>query len=136
MNREQRSSQPHGTESNIRPLERDIETDLGERLTYAAYLGLEKLLDAQHPRSDPPHHDELLFIIQHQTSELWLKLVVHELQAAIGHIRADDPGPVSKILARVKQVQRQLFEQWAVLETLTPSTGWWNFCSATRMPAC
>ncbi len=106
---------------NIRPLEETIKTDLKNRRTYGDYLGLGKLLDAQSPRSDPPHHDEMLFIIQHQTSELWMKLIIHELQAAIRHIKRDDPGPVSKILARIKQVQRQLFEQWGVLETLTPS---------------
>ncbi len=63
----------------------------------------------------------MLFIIQHQTSELWLKLIVHELRAALEHLRGDDVNPCLKILARVKQVQRQLFEQWAVLETLTPT---------------
>ncbi len=114
------SSQQH-PDSNIRPLEEGIKTDLGSRLTYDKYLGLEKLLAAQTPLSVPPHHDEMLFIIQHQTSELWMKLIIHELKAAILHIRDDDPGPVSKILSRVKQVQRQLFEQWSVLETLTPS---------------
>src|SRR6185436_14109367 len=61
------------------------------------------------------------FIIQHQTSELWMKLMIHELQAAIAHVQADNLAPCFKILARVKQIQRQLFEQWAVLETLTPS---------------
>jgi tryptophan 2,3-dioxygenase len=63
----------------------------------------------------------MLFIIQHQTSELWMKLLIHELAAAIAHVKADDLAPCFKILARVKQIQRQLFEQWAVLETLTPS---------------
>jgi tryptophan 2,3-dioxygenase len=63
----------------------------------------------------------MLFIIQHQTSELWMKLLVHELAAAIAHVRADELSPCFKILARAKQVQRQLFEQWAVLETLTPT---------------
>ena len=63
----------------------------------------------------------MLFIIQHQTSELWMKLIVHELRAAIAHLQRDELGPCLKILARVKQIQRQLFEQWAVLETLTPS---------------
>lgn len=109
------------TKDNKRPLEEGIKTDLSQRLTYEAYLGLEQLLSAQTPLSDPEHHDEMLFIIQHQTSELWMKLIIHELKSAIAHISSDDPGPVSKILSRVKQVQRQLFEQWAVLETLTPS---------------
>jgi tryptophan 2,3-dioxygenase len=106
---------------NRRPLEEGITTNLENRLTYAGYLGLDKLLDAQVPHSAPEHHDEMLFIIQHQVSELWMKLVIHELQAAMRLIAADDVGPVSKILARVKQVQRQLFEQWTVLSTLTPT---------------
>jgi tryptophan 2,3-dioxygenase len=94
---------------------------LRNRLTYGGYLQLEQLLSAQKPLSAPEHHDEMLFIIQHQTSELWMKLVVHELRAAIAHLRSGELGPCLKILARVKQIQRQLFEQWAVLETLTPS---------------
>ncbi len=109
------------SEDNIRPIESGIELDLSNRLTYDGYLQLPQLLSAQKPLSDPPHHDEMLFIIQHQTSELWLKLIVHELRAALTHLRADTLGPCLKILARVKQIQRQLFEQWAVLETLTPS---------------
>ena len=121
MNQEDKKSRQRHLDSNIRPIEKGIKTDLESRLTYADYLGLEKLLSAQTPLSDPPHHDEILFIIQHQTSELWMKLIIHELKAAILHIRKDNPGPVSKILSRVKQVQRQLFEQWGVLETLTPS---------------
>jgi len=106
---------------NQRPLESGIELDLRNRLTYGGYLQLKQLLSAQKPLSDPPHHDEMLFIIQHQTSELWMKLIVHELRAAIAHLQRDELGPCLKILARVKQIQRQLFEQWAVLETLTPS---------------
>ena len=121
MNQEDKKSRQRHPDSNIRPIEKGIKTDLESRLTYADYLGLEKLLSAQTPLSDPPHHDEILFIIQHQTSELWMKLIIHELKAAILHIRKDNPGPVSKILSRVKQVQRQLFEQWGVLATLTPS---------------
>lgn len=104
-----------------RPFEPSIETDFTERLDYSGYLCLDTLLSAQKPLSDPPHHDEQLFIIQHQTSELWMKLVVHELRAAREFVRNDELGPCFKILARVKQVQRMLFEQWAVLETLTPS---------------
>src|SRR5688500_11078369 len=94
-------------------------TDLAADTSYGGYLGLERLLTAQNPRSS--HHDEMLFIIQHQTSELWMKLMIHELAAAIAHVKSDDLAPCFKILARVKQIQRQLFEQWAVLETLTPS---------------
>lgn len=86
---------------------------------YGDYLRLDRLLSAQSPRS--PRHDELLFIIQHQTSELWMKLMIHELLAAIDQLHADRFGPCLKTLTRVSQIQRQLFEQWAVLETMTPS---------------
>ncbi len=106
---------------NERALEPGIVLDLKDRLTYAGYLRLDQLLAAQQPLSQPVHHDEMLFIIQHQTSELWMKLMIHELSAAIRHLRADDVSPCFKILARVKQIQMQLFNQWAVLETLTPS---------------
>lgn len=98
-----------------------IQTDFRSRMDYRSYLHLEKLLDAQQPLSDPEHHDEILFIIQHQTSELWMKLMIHELRSALDWVRRDQLPPCFKILARVKQVQRMLFEQWAVLETLTPS---------------
>ena len=101
--------------------EESIQTDFRARLDYAEYLKLDQLLSAQEPLSDPAHHDEMLFIIQHQTSELWMKLVVHELRSAIEHVQRDELAPCFKILARVKQIQRMLFEQWAVLETLTPS---------------
>src|SRR3954453_40813 len=96
-----------------------IITELAADTSYGGYLGLEQLLSAQKPRSQ--HNDEMMFIIQHQTSELWMKLMIHELAAAIGHVKADELEPCFKILARVKQIQRQLFEQWAVLETLTPT---------------
>jgi tryptophan 2,3-dioxygenase len=108
-------------EQNQRPLEAGIHTDLEGRVTYGGYLRLDQLLSAQQPLSDPPHHDEMLFIIQHQTSELWLKLMIHELDAALAHLRADDVDGTLKILARVKAIQRQLYEQWGVLETLTPA---------------
>jgi len=110
-----------GSSDNKRPLEAGIITDLADRSSYADYLGLARLLSAQHPRSAPPHHDEMLFIVQHQVSELWFKLIIHELGGAIAGLKADRVDLTLKILARVKQVQRQLFEQWAVLETLTPS---------------
>lgn len=109
------------TDTIKRELEAGITTDLKDRVSYGGYLQLDTLLSAQLPLSQPAHHDELLFIIQHQTSELWMKLIIHELKAAIAHLAADDVDPSLKILARVKQIQRQLFEQWAVLETLTPS---------------
>lgn len=102
-------------------LEPGVHVDLAGKLTYSRYLGLDELLSSQRPLSDPPHHDELLFIIQHQTSELWMKLIIHELKAAIELIRRDDLEPSFKILARVKHIQAQLFNQWSVLATLTPS---------------
>lgn len=108
-------------EDNERPLEAGIHTDLEGRLTYAGYLHLDRLLSAQQPVSNPPHHDELLFIVQHQVAELWIKLMVHELRAAIVHLRADRLDPCQKIFARCKVVLRQLTEMWSVLETLTPS---------------
>jgi len=104
-----------------REIESGIRTDLTGTMDYQSYLGLAKILQAQHPLSDPPHHDELLFIIQHQTAELWFKLIIHELKAAIAHLDADQPSPCLKVLARVKMIQNQLFDQWAVLETLTPT---------------
>ena len=107
--------------SNLRHVEEGVTRDLRDRQTYAGYLDLDKLLDAQHPLSEPEHHDELLFIIQHQTSELWMRLIIHELDAVLTCLSRDDLGPAQKGLARVKQIQRQLFEQWGVLATLTPS---------------
>ena len=110
-----------GNERNRRDLEQEITTDLHDRLTYGGYLRLDTLLAAQQPLSDPPHHDEMLFIIQHQTSELWLKLMIHELRGAVVQLRQDNVDSALKMLARVKKVLRQLVEQWSVLETLTPS---------------
>ena len=108
-------------ERSLRPLEDGIETDLEGRMTYGGYLRLDQLLSAQAPVSQPQHHDELLFILQHQVSELWMKLLVHELRAALVHLRADDLGPTEKIFARCKAVLGQLTDMWTVLETLTPS---------------
>src|SRR5215510_11494009 len=104
-----------------RELEPGIRSDLADRMTYAGYLQLDKLLDAQRPLSSPPHHDEMLFIIQHQTTELWFKLAIHELRAALEFIRRDELEPSFKIIARVKNIQAQLYNQWAVLSTLTPT---------------
>lgn len=96
-------------------------TDLHGKLDYGSYLHLTEVLSAQKPLSVPEHHDELLFIIQHQTTELWMKLIIHELAAAIQHVRADRLEASFKILARVKHVFQQLIDQWSVLATLTPS---------------
>jgi len=103
---------------NIREIEPGIERDL-PGLNYGSYLRLDKLLAAQEPVSD--HHDEMLFIIQHQTTELWMKLVIHELRSAMRLIALDQLGPALKRLARVKHIQRQMTDQWSVLATLTPT---------------
>ena len=101
-----------------RELEDSIHTDLAGRMTYSGYLQLDTLLAAQNPLSE--HHDEMLFIIQHQTSELWMKLILHELSACIRWIRHDELEPAFKILARIGHIQSELSQQWSVLATLTP----------------
>ena len=88
-------------------------------MSYGDYLALDQLLTAQRPRSG--QHDEMLFIIQHQTTELWLKLILHELGAARDRVRADDLQPAFKMLARVGRIMTQLIQAWDVLATLTPS---------------
>lgn len=92
---------------------------LTDESDYGGYLCLDPILSAQKPKSK--QHDEMLFIIQHQTSELWMKLVVHELRMAVACIQRDELEPSFKVLSRVKQIMRMMFEQWAVLETMTPS---------------
>ncbi|HEX5353195.1 MAG TPA: tryptophan 2,3-dioxygenase family protein, partial [Rhodanobacteraceae bacterium] len=108
------------TEENRRELEAGIERDLEGRMTYASYLRLATLLSAQRPLSDPPYHDEMLFIVQHHIAELWLKLMIHELRATIADLDADHVDQALKKLARVKRIQDQLFNEWATLETMTP----------------
>ncbi len=110
-----------GVEGNTRAIEDSVVTDFADRMSYGGYLDLATLLSAQRPLSDPLHHDELLFIIQHQTTELWLKLVLHELTAACQKLRDDRLPPALKCIARVKHIQRTLTEQWSVLATLTPT---------------
>ncbi len=107
--------------ANRRDLEQGIERDFSRRMSYGDYLQLDRLLSAQHPLSDPPQHDELLFIVQHQTSELWLKLLIHELRSARALLAADELPQALKRLARVKHIQHTLTDQWSVLATLTPS---------------
>jgi tryptophan 2,3-dioxygenase len=98
-----------------------LHTELHGRLDYKTYLRLDQLLSAQQPLASPAHHDELLFIVQHQTAELWFKLVIHELHGAIAALRRGEAQPCYKILARVSNIQNQLMSQWSVLATLTPS---------------
>src|SRR6187402_1151559 len=101
----------NASESNERPLEAGMFTDFSDRLSYAGYLCLPALLDQQRPLSEPPHHDETLFIIQHQVAELWMKQLLHELTAAVRFVRQDQLDPCFKILSRAKLIQMQLFEQ-------------------------
>ena len=108
------------TQAGVRTIEDGVRTDFRGAMSYGRYLDLDAILNAQHPQSSPEHHDELLFIVQHQTSELWLKLVLHELLEARRLMDADDLGKALKCLARVKAIQRTLTEQWSVLGTLTP----------------
>jgi tryptophan 2,3-dioxygenase len=92
--------------------------DFRNSMSYGDYLGLEKILHAQHPLS--PNHNEMLFIVQHQTSELWMKLMLHEMRAVRAHLRADDLPPAFKMLARVARIMDQLVHAWDVLATMTP----------------
>lgn len=92
--------------------------DYSRDMTYGDYLHLDELLNAQHPLS--PEHNEMLFIVQHQTSELWMKLMLHELRAAIEALRADRLQPAFKMLARVSKIMEQLVSAWDVLATMTP----------------
>ncbi|MGA9341306.1 MAG: tryptophan 2,3-dioxygenase family protein [Rhodanobacteraceae bacterium] len=108
------------SDDNQRKLEAGIRTDLASEQTYGRYLHLDVLLSAQQLVSQPPYHDEMLFIVQHQVAELWLKLAIHELNAALANLRVDRVDAALKVLARFKQIQQQLFNQWAVLETMTP----------------
>jgi tryptophan 2,3-dioxygenase len=108
-------------ERNTRRIEASVVTDFSDRMSYGGYLDLPTLLSAQRPISRPEHHDELLFIIQHQTTELWLKLVLHELETARDQLRADELAKALKCIARVKHIQKTLTEQWSVLATLTPT---------------
>ncbi|WP_372800335.1 tryptophan 2,3-dioxygenase [Paracoccus seriniphilus] len=89
------------------------------RMSYGDYLGLDKILSAQHPKSDA--HDEMLFIIQHQTAELWMKLALHEMSAARDAIAAGRLQPAFKMLSRVARIMEQLNSAWDVLRTMTPS---------------
>lgn len=104
-----------------RQLEETIHSDLSRDNDYTGYLQLDQLLSAQAPLSDPPHHDEMLFIIQHQVAELWIKLIIHEIGGAVRFMQSDLLPQALKNLARVRQIQSQLYNQWKVLDTLTPS---------------
>jgi tryptophan 2,3-dioxygenase len=97
----------------------DAQLDFAHSMSYGDYLSLDSILSAQHPRS--PDHNEMLFIVQHQTSELWMKLALHELSAARDAVRHDNSQPAFKMLARVSRIMDQLVQAWSVLSTMTPS---------------
>ena len=108
-------------EDNVRPLEAGIVTDFSQRMSYGSYLALDELLSIQRPVSQPVHHDEMLFIIQHQTTELWLKLLLHEIRSARALLHESDLQKALKRIARVKHIQEVMTQQWSVLATLTPT---------------
>jgi tryptophan 2,3-dioxygenase len=101
------------------PSSEGAQMNFREKMSYGDYLNLDRLLNAQSPRSRA--HDELLFIIQHQTSELWMKLAIHEIKAATKAIHVDDLQPAFKMLTRVARIFEQLNNAWDVLRTMTPS---------------
>ena len=92
--------------------------DFSNDMSYGDYLHLDELLGAQHPRS--PEHNEMLFIVQHQTTELWMKLMLHELSAAVRSVAKDELGSAFKMLARVSRIMEQMVHAWDVLATMTP----------------
>lgn len=110
------ASEPQRPEDVVR--EERAQLDFSRDMSYGDYLQLDAILNAQKPLS--PAHDEMLFIVQHQTSELWMKLMLHELHAAIAHIARDDLPPAFKMLARVSRIMEQLVHAWDVLATMTP----------------
>ena len=97
----------------------EAQLDFTHSMSYGDYLSLNSILSAQHPRS--PDHNEMLFIVRHRTSELWMKLALHELSAARDAVRSDDAQPAFKMLVRVSQIMDQLVQAWSVLSTMTPS---------------
>ena len=108
-----------GTSAPLDPATHGAEQDFAARMSYGDYLGLDAILTAQHPRTDA--HDEMLFIVQHQTTELWMRLVIHELHAARAALGDDDLRPAFKMLTRVARIFEQMMGAWDVLRTMTPS---------------
>ncbi|MBU6258768.1 MAG: tryptophan 2,3-dioxygenase [Burkholderiales bacterium] len=100
------------------PTHHGAQLDFSRDMSYGDYLHLDAVLSAQHPLS--PDHNEMLFIVQHQTSELWMKLMLHELRAAIAAVAGDELGRAFKMLARVSKIMEQLVHAWDVLATMTP----------------
>ena len=110
---------PPAPEKSMHASWHNAEMNFSKSMDYGDYLGLDAVLSAQHPRSSD--HNEMLFIIQHQTSELWMKLALHELAAAQHKVRADHVADALKMLARVSRILEQLVQAWTVLSTMTPS---------------
>src|SRR3569832_1941301 len=107
------------TSSQYDPASEGAETDFARRMSYGNYLALDAILGAQHPLSEA--HDEMLFIIQHQTTELWMRLAIHELSATHRTIAKDEVQPAMKKLAQMSRIFEQLNDAWDVLHTMTPS---------------
>jgi len=110
------NSKPQAPEDIVR--DEKAQLDFSKSMSYGDYLQLDAILGAQKPLS--PDHNEMLFIIQHQTSELWMKLMLHELRAAIANVAKDELGGAFKMLARVSRIMEQLVHAWDVLATMTP----------------
>jgi tryptophan 2,3-dioxygenase len=110
------SASPSATENIVR--EEKAQLDFSQDMSYGDYLQLDSILEAQKPLS--PAHDEMLFIVQHQTSELWMKLMLHELTAAVQNVASDELPSAFKKLARVSKIMEQLVHAWDVLATMTP----------------
>lgn len=111
-----RHNAAHATEAIV--AQEKAQLDFSNDMSYGDYLHIDQILSAQHPLS--PAHDEMLFIVQHQTSELWMKLMLHELHGAMAHIAKDEMAPAFKMLARVSKIMEQLVHAWDVLATMTP----------------
>ncbi|REE07560.1 tryptophan 2,3-dioxygenase [Paraburkholderia sp. BL27I4N3] len=112
------SANQSGKESAGEKSWHNAELDFSKSMSYGDYLHIDEVLSAQHPLS--PDHNEMLFIVQHQTSELWMKLMLHELRASRIGVRSDELQPVFKMLARVSRIMDQLVQAWSVLATMTP----------------
>ena len=112
-----KTPEPTGTPEQI-VRDEGPQLDFSKDMSYGDYLHLDKILNAQHPLS--PEHNEMLFIVQHQTSELWMKLLLHELNAAVRCVARDELGSAFKMLARVSKIMEQLVHAWDVLATMTP----------------
>jgi tryptophan 2,3-dioxygenase len=110
----QKGNPPHSVDLSGEP----VHWDFREAMSYGDYLRLQDLLSCQHPLTDK--HDETLFIVIHQASELWIKLCLHEIVGAIRQIRADELGPAFKMMARIARVQANLIQSWEILSTMTP----------------